>query len=77
MHQIVADTGLDALEAALGKLWAAGWLAPEGPDSGRRELAAAVRGLARDLDADSYSPGTSLRPAADWPDRAVVAVVLA
>ena len=29
------------------------------------------------LDADSYPPAVSLRPAADWPDRAVVAVDLA
>ena len=29
------------------------------------------------LDADSYSPAVNLRPSADWPDRAVVAVDLA
>jgi hypothetical protein len=29
------------------------------------------------LDADSYAPAVSLRPSADWPDRAVVAVDLA
>ena len=29
------------------------------------------------LDADSYPPVVSLRPAAGWPDRAVVAVGLA
>jgi hypothetical protein len=29
------------------------------------------------LDADSYPPAVNLRPAADWPDRAVVAVDLA
>jgi hypothetical protein len=26
------------------------------------------------LDADSYPPAVNLRPSADWPDRAVVAV---
>ena len=29
------------------------------------------------LDADSYPPAVSLRPSADWPDRAVVAAGLA
>ena len=29
------------------------------------------------LDADSYPPAVNLRPAADWPDRALVAVDLA
>ncbi len=29
------------------------------------------------LDADSYPPAVSLRPSADWPDRAIVAVGLA
>ena len=29
------------------------------------------------LDADNYPPAVNLRPAADWPDRAVVAVDLA
>ena len=29
------------------------------------------------LDADSYPPAVKLRPAADWPDRAIVAVDLA
>ena len=29
------------------------------------------------LDADSYPPAVNLRPAADWPDRAVVAAGLA
>ena len=29
------------------------------------------------LDADSYPPAVNLRPAADWPDRAIVAVDLA
>ncbi len=29
------------------------------------------------LDADSYPPAVNLRPSADWPDRAVVAVDLA
>jgi hypothetical protein len=29
------------------------------------------------LDADGYPPAVNLRPAADWPDRAIVAVDLA
>jgi hypothetical protein len=33
-HQLVADAGLDALDAALGELRAAGWPAPEDPDPG-------------------------------------------
>ena len=32
VHQIVAAADLDALDAALGELRAAGWLAPEAPD---------------------------------------------
>jgi hypothetical protein len=34
VHQVVAAAGLDALDAALGELRAAGWPAPEHPDSG-------------------------------------------
>ena len=34
VHQIVADADPDALDAALGELRAAGWPAPEHPDSG-------------------------------------------
>ena len=33
VHQLVADADLDALDAALGELRAAGWPAPEDPDS--------------------------------------------
>jgi hypothetical protein len=33
VHQIVADADLDELDAALGELRAAGWPAPEDPDS--------------------------------------------
>ena len=33
VHQIVAAADLDALDAALGELRAAGWPAPEDPDS--------------------------------------------
>ena len=33
VHQLVAAAGLDALDAALGELRAAGWPAPEDPDS--------------------------------------------
>jgi hypothetical protein len=94
VHQLVAAADLDALDAALGELRAAGWPAPEDPDSGEdteldgrdtiadrlsdevgwlRECA----GWLAHLDADSYPPAVNLRPAADWPDRAVVAVDLA
>jgi hypothetical protein len=34
VHQLVADAGLDAPDAALGELRAEGWPAPEDPDSG-------------------------------------------
>jgi hypothetical protein len=34
VHQLVADAGLDVLDAALGELRAAGWPVPEDPDSG-------------------------------------------
>jgi hypothetical protein len=34
VHQLVADADLDTLDAALGELRAAGWPAPEDPDSG-------------------------------------------
>jgi len=34
VHQLVAAADLDALDAALGELRAAGWPAPEDPDSG-------------------------------------------
>ena len=93
MHQLVAADDLDALDAALGELRAAGWPAPEDPDSGEdTELGGrdAIAGRLSDevswlrqcagwlahLDADSYPPAASLRPAADWPDRAIVAVDL-
>ena len=94
VHQIVAAAGLDALDAAIGELRAAGWAAPEDPDSGEdTELGGrdTIAGRLSDevswlrqcadwlahLDADSYPPAVNLRPAADWPDRAVVAVDLA
>ena len=32
VHQVVADADLDALDAVLGELGAAGWPAPEDPD---------------------------------------------
>jgi hypothetical protein len=94
VHQIVAAADLDALDAALGELRAAGWPAPEDPD-GDDDAELASRELIADrlsdevswlrqcadwlahLDADSYPPAINLRPAADWPDRAVVAVDLA
>ncbi len=89
VHQIVAAADLDALDAALGELRAAGWPAPEDPDSGEdaelggRDTIAdrlsdevgwlrQCAGWLLHLDADSY-----LRPAADWPDRAIVAAGLA
>lgn len=34
VHQLVAGADLDALDAALGELRAAGWPAPEDPDDG-------------------------------------------
>jgi hypothetical protein len=50
VHQLVAAPGLDALDAAPGELRAAGWPAPEHPDSGEdAELAVSVRQM---------SPGT-------------------
>jgi hypothetical protein len=94
VHQIVADAGLDALDAALGELRAAGWPAPEDPDHGEDaelggrdtiadRLSDEVSWLRQcadwlaHLDADSYPPAVNLRPAAGWPDRAVMAVDLA
>jgi len=94
VHQLVADADLDALDAALGELRAAGWPAPEDPDSdedteldGRDHIADRLSdevdwlrqcaGWLRQLDEGGYPPAVNLRPAADWPDRAVVAVDLA
>jgi len=94
VHQLVADADLAVLDAALGELRAAGWPAPEDPDSGEHaELDGrdSIAGRLSDevswprqcadwlahLDADSYPPAVNLRPSADWPDRAVVAVDLA
>ena len=94
VHQIVTDADLDALDAALGELRAAGWPAPEDPDSGEdtelggRDTIAdrlsdevswlrQCAGWLAHLDADDYPPAVNLRPAADWPDRAIVAVDLA
>jgi WD domain, G-beta repeat len=88
VHQIVAAADLDALDAALGELRAAGWPAPEDPDSGedtelggRDSIAGRLSdevswlrqcaGWLAHLDADGYPPAASLRPSADWPDRAV------
>jgi hypothetical protein len=94
VHQLVAAADLDALYAALGELRAAGWPAPEDPDSdedadldGRDHLADRLSeevdwlrqcaGWLRQLDGGGYPPAVNLRPSADWPDRAVVAVDLA
>ena len=94
VHQLVAAADLDALDAALGELRAAGWPAPEDPDSdedtdldGRDHLADRLSdevdwlrqcaGWLRQLDGGGYPPAVNLRPSADWPDRAVVAVDLA
>ncbi len=94
VHQLVADADLDALDVALGELRAAGWPAPEHPDSGEdTELGSrdSIVGRLSDevswlrqcadwlahLDADSSPPAVNLRPAAGWPDRAVVAADLA
>jgi hypothetical protein len=90
VYQIVADADLDALDAALGELRAAGWPAREDPDNdegadldGRDHLADRLSdevdwlrqcaGWLRQLDGGGYPPAVNLRPAADWPDRAVVA----
>ncbi len=90
VRQLVAAADLDALD----ELRAAGWPAPEDPDSGEDiELGGpdTIAGRLSDevswlqqcadwlahLDADDSPPAVSLRPAADWPDRAVVAVDLA
>ena len=79
---------------ALGELPAAGWAAPEHPDSGKdAELGGRdhIAGRLSDevswlrqcadwlvrLDTDSSPPTVSLRPAAGWLDRAIVAVDLA
>ena len=94
VHQLVAAADLDALDAALGELRAAGWPAPEDPDSGENteldgrdniadRLADEVSWLRQcadwlsHLDADSCPPAVTLRPDADWPDWAIVAVDLA
>jgi hypothetical protein len=80
--------------AGHGARRAAGWPAPEDPDSGEDaelggrdtiadRLSGEVSWLRRcagwlaHLGGDSYPPGVNLRPAADWPNRAVVAVDLA
>ena len=62
VRQIVAAADLDALDAALGELRAAGWPAPEHPDSGEdTELGG------RDTIADRLSNEVSwLRQCADW-----------
>jgi hypothetical protein len=94
VHQLVAGADLDSVTAALGELRAAGWPAPEDPDSdedtdldGRDHLADRLSdevdwlrqcaGWLRQLDGGGYPPAVSLRPSADWPDRAVVTVGLA
>jgi AcrR family transcriptional regulator len=94
VYQLVADADLDALAAALGELRAAGWPAPEDPDSGEDaeldgrddiadRLSDEVSWLRQcadwlaHLDADGCPPAVNLRPSADWPGRAVVAVDLA
>ena len=62
VHQLVADADLDALDAALGELQAAGWPAPEDPDSDEdTDLAG------RDHLADRLSDEVDwLRQCADW-----------
>ena len=59
------DTELDGRDSIAGRLSdEVGWL---------RQCA----GWLAHLDADSYPPAVNLRPSADWPDRALVAVDLA
>ncbi len=62
VHQLVADTDLDALDAALGELRAAGWPAPEDPDHGKNtELGG------RDTITDGLSDEVTWpRQCADW-----------
>ena len=85
MHQIVTDADLDALDAALGEL-----RADPGEDTeldGRDTIADRLSdevgwlrqcaGWLAQLDADRYPPVVNLRPAADWPDTAIVAADLA
>ena len=62
VHQLVANAGLDALDAALGELRTAGWPAPEDPDPGEdTELGG------RDSIAGRLSDEVSwLRQCADW-----------
>ena len=62
VHQLVADADLDALDAALGELRAAGWPAPEHPDCGEdTELDGRDNIADRLLDEVSW-----LRQCADW-----------
>ena len=92
VRQIVADADLDALDAALGEPRAGPPPEdPDsgedtelgGRDSIADRLSDEVSWLRQcadwlaHLDADSYPPAVSLRPSADWPDRAVVAAGLA
>ena len=92
VRQIVADADLDALDAALGERRAGPPPEdPDsgedtelgGRDSIADRLSDEVSWLRQcadwlaHLDADSYPPAVSLRPSADWPDRAVVAAGLA
>jgi hypothetical protein len=93
VHQIVTGADLDALDAALGELRAAGWPAPEDPDCGEDAELDARDNIAgrlsdevswlrecadwlRQLDGGGYPPAVGLRPSADWPERAIVAVDL-
>jgi hypothetical protein len=94
VHQIAAAADLDALDADLGELRAAGWPAPEDPGSGedteldgRDTIACRLSdevswlrqcaGWLRQPHGGGYPPAVNLRPSADWPDRAIVAVDLA
>ena len=93
VRQLVAHADLDALDAALGGLGQrAGRPRRSGLPGGHRtgrpgqfadRLSDEVGWLREcadwlsHLDADSYPPAVNLRPSADWPDRAIVAVDLA
>jgi hypothetical protein len=62
VHQIVAGADLDAVDAALGDLRAAGWPAPEDPDSSED-----IELDGRDLIADRLGDEVSwLRMCAGW-----------
>jgi hypothetical protein len=61
VHQVVADADIDALDAALGVLRAAGWPAPEDPDVDDGDLAGGADIAGRLDDEVEW-----IRQCADW-----------